>query len=150
MKEIQGEHCQENHTTVHSVEVEFGGNNPALPTVGKLNGSIHRPDVDDEGTERSSEEHRLHFLVHEIVAGWWLVVRALEGLVADVTEDELDGEDHINGDGDHLEENAAQHDPAAQFWVLVATCSDGCEGTTNTLNSEGDEISGKEDNGICR
>jgi hypothetical protein len=47
-----------------------------------------------------------------------------------------------------LEENAAQHDPAAQFWVLVVTGGDGGEGTSNTLNSERDEISGKEDDGI--
>lgn len=148
MEEIQAVHRQEDHGTVHSVEIEFGGDNPALPTVDKLNGSIHRSDVDGEGTERNSEEHRLHFSVHEVIAGWRFVVRALEGLVADVTEDELDGEDHVNGDGDHLEENAAQHDPATLFWVLVVTSSDGCEGATDTLNSERDEISGKEDDGI--
>jgi hypothetical protein len=150
VEEVQAVHRQEDHGTVHSVEVELGGDDPALPTVNELDGSVHGSDVDGEGAKSDSVEHRLHFLVHEVVSGWWLVVRALEGLVVEVTEDELDGEDHVDGDGDHLKYNTAQHNSAAIFWVLVVTGSDSGEGTTNTLNGKCNEISGEEDDGIWK
>ena len=152
VEEVQAVHRQEDHGTVHNVEVELCGDNPALhpalPTIDKFDGSIHGSDVDGEGTESNSEEHRLHFPVHEVVARGWFVVRALEGLIADVTEDKLDGEYHVNGDGDRLEEDAAQHDPATLLRILVVTSSNCSEDTTNTLNGERDQISGKEDEGI--
>ena len=150
MEEVQTVHRQENHCTVHSVEVELGGDDPPLPTVDELDGSVHGSDVDGEGAENNSVEHRLHFLVHEVVAGWWLVIRTLEGLVGEVAKDELDGEDHVDGDGDHLENNTAQHNSTTLFWILVVTGSDGGEGTTNTLNGECNEISSEEDDGIWK
>ena len=102
---VQAVHREENHSTIHNVEVDLGGDDPAVPTVGELNGSVHRSNIDGERTEGSSEEHHLHFLVQEVVAGRWFVVRALEGLVVEVAEDELDGEDHIDCDGNHLEDD---------------------------------------------
>jgi hypothetical protein len=149
VEEVQGVHRQKDHGTVHSVEVEFGGDDPTLPSVGELDGSVHGSDVDSEGAESTSVEHRLHLLVHEVVAGWWLVVRALEGLVGEITDDEFDSEDHIDGDGDHLEDDTAQHDSTTHFRVPVVTGGDCSDGTANTLNGEGDDISGEEDNGVC-
>ena len=150
MEEVQAEHRQEDHGTVHSVEVELCGDDPTRPTVGELDGSVHGSDVDGEGAEGNSEKHRLHLLVHKVIAGWWLVMWALEGFVGEVTVEKLDGEDHVDGNGDHLEDNSAQHDSTAHFWVLVVTSSDGSEGTTDTLNGESDHISGEEDDGIWR
>jgi len=148
VEEVQAEHRQEDHGTVHRVEVELGGDDPAGPTVGELDGSVHGSDVDGEGTEGDSEKHHLHLLVHKVVAGWWLVIWTLEGFVGEVTVEELDGEHHVEGDGDHLEDNTAQHDSTAHLWVFVVTGGDGSEGTTDTLNGEGDHISGEEDDGI--
>jgi len=48
-----------------------------------------------------------------------------------------------------LENNATQHDSATLFWVLVVTGGDSCDCTTDTLNSESDNISGEEDDCIC-
>lgn len=148
MEEIQAVHRQEDHSTVHSVEVELSGDDPALPTVNKLDGSIYGSDIDCEGAESNSEEHRLHFLVQEVVTSGWFVIRTLEGLVVDVTEEELDGEDHVDGDGEHLEDNATQHDSATLSWIPIVTSSDGGERTTNTLNGKRDKVSGEKDDGI--
>ena len=148
VEEVQAVHRQEDHSTVHCVEVELGCNDPPFPAVDELDSSVHRSDVDGEGAESRSEEYRLHVLVHEVVTGWWLVIWALEGLVGEVTVDELDGEDHVDGDGNHLEDDTAQHDSTTLFWVPVVTSSDGGNGSTNTLNGEGNNISGEEDDGI--
>lgn len=150
MEEVEAEHRQEDHGTIHSVEVEFSGDDPAGPTICEFDGSVHGSDVDGEGAEGNSKKHRLHLLVHEVVAGRWLIVRTLEGFVVEVTVEKLDGEDHVHGDGDHLEDNAAQHDSTAHCWIFVVTSGDGSEGTTDTLNGESDHIGGEEDDGIWR
>ena len=150
VEDVQTVHREDNHGTIHSVEVDFSGDDSAVPTVGKLDSSVHGPDVDGEGAESCSNEHHLHILVQNVVAGRWVVVPPLEGLVAEVTEDELDGEDHVDGDGNHLEDDATQHDFSTQFRVLVVTGGGGSNGTTNTLNGEGDHISGKEGDRIWR
>ena len=137
VEEVQAVHRQEDHSTVHSVEVEFGGDDPPLPTVDELDSPVHGSHVDGEGAESSTGKHCLHVLVHEVVASWWLAIRALEGSVGEVTPDELDGKDHVDGDSKHLEDDTAQHDSTTLFWVLVVTSGDGGNGTTNTLNREG-------------
>ena len=150
VEDVQGKHHEEDHGTVHSVEVDLGGDDPALPTVDELDRSVNRPDIEREGGESRSEEGSLHVLVHEVVAAWWLVIRAREGLVGEVTVDELDGEAHVECDGDHLEDDTAQHDSTTLFRVLVVTGGDGGEGTTNTLNGKGDKISSEEDDRIWK
>jgi len=55
VEEVQAEHRQEDHGTVHSVKVEFCGDDPALPTVNELNGPIHGSDVDSEGAKNRSK-----------------------------------------------------------------------------------------------
>jgi len=102
VEEVQAEHCQEDHDTINSIEVDFGGDDPALPTVDEFDGSVYgsNSNVEAEGAEGRSEEHRLDVLIHEVVPGWWLVDRTLEGLVGEVTTDELDAEDHVDGDGE--------------------------------------------------
>ena len=150
MEEVQAVHCQDDHGTIHSIEVKFGGDDPARPAVGELNGSVHGSDVEGESAESGTIEHCLHVLVHEIVAGWWFVIRALEGPVGEVAEDELDGKGRVDGDCDHLEDNTAQHDSTAHVWVLVVSSGNCGKSTTDTLNSEGDNICGEEDDGIWR
>jgi len=150
VEKVQGEHHKKDHGTVHSVEVELGGDDPALPTVDELDGSVNGPDIEGEGGKSRSEEGSLHILVHEVVTAWRLVIRTLEWLVGEVTVDELDGETHVEGDSDHLEDDTAQHDSTTLFWILVITGGDGGEGTTDTLNGEGDEISGEEYDRIWR
>jgi len=150
VEEVQAEHRQEDHGTVHSVEVDFGGDDPAFSTVDELDGSVHGSDVEGEGAESRSKEHRLHVLVHEVAADWWLVIRTLEGLVGEITVDELDGEDHVDDDGEQLEDNTAQHDFTTLFWFLIVISNDGGECTTNALNGESDKISSEKDDGIWR
>jgi len=149
VEEVQGIHHEEDHGTVHSVEVELGGDDPALPTVDELDRSVDGPDIEGEGGESRSKERSFHVLVHEVVPAWWFVIRALERFVGEVTVDKLGGKAHVEGDGDHLEDDTAQHDSTTLFWVLVITGGDGGKGTTNTLNGEGDKIGGEEDDGIC-
>jgi len=55
VEEVQAVHRQEDHGTVHSVEVEFGGDDPALPTVGELNCPVNGSDIDGDGAESRSE-----------------------------------------------------------------------------------------------
>lgn len=151
MEDIQAVHRQNNHNTIHSVEVDLSGHDPAVPTIGEFDGSVHGSGVDREGAKRGSTEHHLHLLVQEVVARWWVTIRPLEGHVVDVTEDELDGEDHVEGDGNHLENDTAQHNFSTRPWVLdVVTGGCGSNDTTNTLNCEGDNISGEKDDGIWR
>lgn len=148
VEDVQTVHRQDDHSTIHSIEVEFSGNDPAVPTIGELDGSVHGPDVDGEGAESSPVEHHLHSLVQEVVTGWRVVIRPLERLVIEVTEDELNGEDHVDGDGDHLEDDTAQHDLSTRFWVFIVASGGGGNCTTNTLDGESDEISSEEDDGI--
>jgi hypothetical protein len=79
------------------------------------------------------------------VTGRWVVDRPLEGLVVEVSVNELEGEGHVEGDGDNLENDTAQHDFSTHFWVLVITCGSGSNGTTDTLNGNGDKIGSEED-----
>ena len=148
MEEVQAVNRQDNHGTVHNVEVDFGGDDSSIPAIGELDGSVDGSDVDGERAEGGSKEHHLHFLVQEVVASWRVVIRTLEGLVVEVTIDEFDGEEHICGDGNHLEDDAAQHDSATHRWVLVVTSGSSGDGTTDTLNGERDNISGEEEDGI--
>ena len=127
----------------------MGSYDSAIPTIGELDGSINRPDVDSKGAERGPKEHRLHFPVQEVATGGWIVVRTLEGLVIEVTVNELDSEEHVNGNGNHLEDDTTQHDFPSHIWVLVVTGGGGCYGATNALDAEGNQVSGQEGDGVC-
>ena len=105
VKNVQGAGCQEDHGTIHDGKVDFSSD--AVPTIGELDDSVHGSDADGEGADGSSDEHQLRFLVQNVVASGWFVISSLEGLVVQVAGDELNGEDRVDGDGDHLEDYTA-------------------------------------------
>jgi hypothetical protein len=106
------------------------------------------PDVYQKRAERSSQQHQLGVLVH-VATGVGRVFTALEGFVVPEPIDELDRQRHIDRDGEHLEDDTAQHDPSTFVGVRMIPGRNSCEGSADTLDTQGHEISGDEHDGIC-
>ena len=48
MEEIQTVHRGDDHGTIHDVEVQFVCDDPPLPTIDKLDGPVHRPELEGQ------------------------------------------------------------------------------------------------------
>jgi len=107
------------------------------------------PDIYHKRTERRSHQHQLHVGVQRVTTSWGSVVTTLEGFVIPEPIDKLNSQSHIDRDGEHLEDDATQHDPSALLGVLIIPGRGRREGSTDTLDGQGHKISGDEDNGIC-
>lgn len=47
MEDVQAEHRSEDHGTIHDIKVQLGRDDPTIPTIAKLDGSIYRPELKD-------------------------------------------------------------------------------------------------------
>ena len=48
MEDVQTEHSGDYHGAIHDVEVQLGGDNPTIPAVDKLDGSVYRSGSEDQ------------------------------------------------------------------------------------------------------
>ena len=107
------------------------------------------PDVYHKRTEHGPHQRQLYVVIQRVATGCGAVVMALEGFVVPEPVDKLNRQSHIDRDGDHLEDNTTQHNPSTFLGALMIPGRDRCEGSANTLDSQGDEISSDEHDGIC-
>ena len=97
--------------------------------------SLDTPDVYQEGTERSSNQHHPRAAVHRGTAGCGNVVTTIEWFVAPEPADELNRQRHIDRDGKQLEDDTTQHDPSTLLGIFVVRGRDRRKGSADTLDS---------------
>lgn len=50
MENVQAEHSSDDHGAIHDIKVQLGRDNPTIPAVAKLDGSVYRPELEDQTT----------------------------------------------------------------------------------------------------
>jgi len=151
VENVQAERCDNEHSTVEDVEVPFRSDDVSRPTVSEFDDTVHRSDIDQNRAGSNTDKHQLHVLVKVVVSGRRKVVGALEGLVVEVTDQEFNRQSHVQSNGDHLEDNTAQHDVAPQVGAsvrIIARGSGSSKSTSDTLNAQCNKIGTTEDNGV--
>ena len=167
MEDVQAVHRSDDHGAIHDVEVQFILDDPTFPAVDKLNSSVHRPGLEDQSyrmgigisladvpdvyhkrAERGSHQHQLHAVVQRVATRCESIVTTLEGFVVPEPIYKLNRQPHIDRNGEHLEDDATQHDPSTFLGVLMIPGRDRCKASANTLDTQGHEISGNEHDGI--
>jgi len=156
MKDIQGKHGEEDSKSIKDIEVCLGGDDPAIPTITQLNSTVDRSNEKKQGTEGESDYHQLEVLVglrsprsqnfaldtHELDA---LAVSSLAyGPVLVEPDEELDCEERVEGDSNHLNDDAPKHDVTAVFSSLMSICARS-HPSSYCLNDKGDQVDATED-----
>lgn len=135
MEDVEDSHGKDHHGAVERNEVPFGRDQVSVPALGQLDGSVDTPNVDaDDGEDHGSEQG---------VDGTGGMA---EQSMLDTAADEVGGADNEDGDGEHLEDDAGNHDVRAGCGVAVDLVGlGGGDTTADGLNDEGDNVAGAED-----